>query len=232
MLEDAFLVCSESCLISSATTAKPFPASPALAASIEAFNARRLVWLEISTIEPINPCTSSTFSVRLLITSTIILLASCTFCACSLSSTTIALLSLTVSSVLCEASTISLISFSAISVFSWISAHIVACLCMASAVLSVLSAISFIELWFISMLFSNSSSISIACPKCLVILSATTTIFSLFSFCITAAASILFIFSAKNCLSSFVTLRDIHVTITNTNIARTLLAITTPLFIL
>ena len=67
MLEDAFLVCSESCLISSATTAKPFPASPALAASIEAFNARRLVWLEISTIEPINPCTSSTFSVRLLI---------------------------------------------------------------------------------------------------------------------------------------------------------------------
>ena len=37
------LVFSDSVLISSATTAKPLPASPALAASIDAFRARRLV---------------------------------------------------------------------------------------------------------------------------------------------------------------------------------------------
>ena len=34
--------------ISLATTAKPFPASPALAASMEAFNASKLVWDAIS----------------------------------------------------------------------------------------------------------------------------------------------------------------------------------------
>ena len=40
--------------ISPATTANPFPASPALAASIEAFNASRFVWLEISRIACVN----------------------------------------------------------------------------------------------------------------------------------------------------------------------------------
>jgi len=35
-------------LISSATTVNPRPASPALAASIEAFNASKFVWLAIS----------------------------------------------------------------------------------------------------------------------------------------------------------------------------------------
>ena len=34
----------------SATTAKPLPASPALAASIEALSARRFVWLAIAAI--------------------------------------------------------------------------------------------------------------------------------------------------------------------------------------
>jgi hypothetical protein len=37
---------------SEATTAKPFPASPALAASTPAFSARRLVWKAISSIMP------------------------------------------------------------------------------------------------------------------------------------------------------------------------------------
>ena len=37
-------------MTSSATTANPFPASPALADSIAAFNANKLVWLAISSI--------------------------------------------------------------------------------------------------------------------------------------------------------------------------------------
>ena len=45
-----FLVCSESERISSATTAKPFPASPALAASMLAFKASRLVCEDMLTI--------------------------------------------------------------------------------------------------------------------------------------------------------------------------------------
>ncbi len=46
----ASVVWMASCFISAATTAKPFPASPALAASIVAFNASRLVCAEISEI--------------------------------------------------------------------------------------------------------------------------------------------------------------------------------------
>ena len=45
-----FLVCSESVRISSATTAKPFPASPARAASMLALRARRLVCPEMLRI--------------------------------------------------------------------------------------------------------------------------------------------------------------------------------------
>jgi len=52
-----FLLCSANFLISSATTAKPFPASPALAASIAAFKANKLVCSVIlfivSTMSPI-----------------------------------------------------------------------------------------------------------------------------------------------------------------------------------
>src|SRR5665647_1463240 len=52
--EVAFAVCSASALTSCATTAKPRPASPARAASIVAFSARRLVcsamvWIRLST---------------------------------------------------------------------------------------------------------------------------------------------------------------------------------------
>src|SRR3712207_1349854 len=43
-----FLLCSASFLISSATTANPLPASPALAASIAAFKASRFVWSAIA----------------------------------------------------------------------------------------------------------------------------------------------------------------------------------------
>lgn len=43
MLSTELADCSASFLISSATTANPFPYSPALAASIDAFKARRLV---------------------------------------------------------------------------------------------------------------------------------------------------------------------------------------------
>ena len=46
-----FLESSASTLISSATTANPFPDSPALAASIEAFNANRFVCSVISKID-------------------------------------------------------------------------------------------------------------------------------------------------------------------------------------
>ena len=43
-------LCSANFLISAATTEKPLPASPALAASMEAFKANKLVWREISLI--------------------------------------------------------------------------------------------------------------------------------------------------------------------------------------
>ena len=46
----SFLVVSASSLILPATTANPFPASPAPAASIDAFRLNRLVWLAISFI--------------------------------------------------------------------------------------------------------------------------------------------------------------------------------------
>ena len=57
ILSVAFLLSSASFLISSATTANPFPASPALAASIAAFRANRFVCsaieLIVSTIDQI-----------------------------------------------------------------------------------------------------------------------------------------------------------------------------------
>ena len=56
LLDDSFVPLLRF-LISSATTAKPFPASPALAASIEALSARRFVWLEMLSIVPVSSFT-------------------------------------------------------------------------------------------------------------------------------------------------------------------------------
>ncbi|MPM84455.1 hypothetical protein SDC9_131527 [bioreactor metagenome] len=50
ILSDETFVCSASFLISSATTANPRPASPARAASIEAFSASKFVWSAIPFI--------------------------------------------------------------------------------------------------------------------------------------------------------------------------------------
>ena len=58
---DASLDSSASFLTSFATTAKPFPASPALADSIEAFSARRLVCSEILVTTVIKLDIFSTF---------------------------------------------------------------------------------------------------------------------------------------------------------------------------
>ena len=56
LLEEAFVPVLR-VRICSATTANPLPASPARAASIDAFNANRLVWLEISSIVPVSSFT-------------------------------------------------------------------------------------------------------------------------------------------------------------------------------
>ena len=56
MLSADLLDCSANCCISEATTAKPLPASPALAASMLAFNDSRLVW---SAMEEIRDAASS-----------------------------------------------------------------------------------------------------------------------------------------------------------------------------
>ena len=53
-----FLISSDRFLTSSATTANPFPCSPALAASMEALSERILVWSAIETIFPIHPLIS------------------------------------------------------------------------------------------------------------------------------------------------------------------------------
>ena len=50
IFSSSVLVLSESTRISCATTAKPFPASPALAASIDALSDKRLVSLDISSM--------------------------------------------------------------------------------------------------------------------------------------------------------------------------------------
>ena len=94
MLSVDFLVCSASCLIWSATTAKPLPASPALAASIDAFSASRLVWFEISRIISVIFRTSSVFFPRFSIELTTLLFVSAIVSECLLSSFIVERLSL------------------------------------------------------------------------------------------------------------------------------------------
>ena len=86
-----FFVCSANCLICSATTAKPLPASPALALSIEALSAKRLVWLDILSIIPAIFSTFLVFSCNLCIDSVTDLLVSviCSDCFLNSSITTI-----------------------------------------------------------------------------------------------------------------------------------------------
>ena len=60
-----FLVSSASARISSDTTANPFPASPALALSIDALSASRFVWLEIEKILSVISSTAFAFEIRL-----------------------------------------------------------------------------------------------------------------------------------------------------------------------
>ncbi len=60
----ASVVCSASFLISSATTAKPLPASPACAASILAFKASSVVWSVTSSIKPNISFASAVLSIR------------------------------------------------------------------------------------------------------------------------------------------------------------------------
>ena len=59
MLPEEFCVPMLRFLISSATTANPLPASPALAASMEAFKAKRLVWEVMLSIVPVSCFTIS-----------------------------------------------------------------------------------------------------------------------------------------------------------------------------
>ena len=65
----AFWVCVAKAPISVATTANPLPASPALAASMEAFKARRFVWEEISIISCVSSLIFSTASACFIATS-------------------------------------------------------------------------------------------------------------------------------------------------------------------
>ena len=76
------LVISANFFISSATTANPLPCSPALAASIEAFKASKLVWLAILLIMLV----ILLISLKLL-TNSLILLYVSSFCFCRVSTT-------------------------------------------------------------------------------------------------------------------------------------------------
>ena len=189
----ASFVCSDNWRISSATTANPFPASPALAASIEAFNARRLVWLEILKIVATIPFTSSTRLLTCLVDSAAWLLACSTLSAWFFNPVTSLAPSATFSIVWFALSIIASVSFSALSVFLWISSHINACCWIASAVLPVLWAILEIDSLLLLMTSSNVSNFSFAESKCFTRFSAVASIFSDAAACISRFSSLNFV---------------------------------------
>ncbi len=193
----ASFVSSDNWRISSATTANPLPASPALAASIEALSARRFVWLDIDIMLPTISSTSLTFSERRFVALTVLLLFSSTVCAWRLrSSTTLAPSSIVVL-VISESSFISRAFPSALEAASLISLHICACFWIASAVLSVLPDIFFIDTSLELTELLNTETISDASSNLLLSCFATSDIISFAFCCFCAPSFIASVFSLK-----------------------------------
>ena len=117
--------CSASLLTSEATTLKPLPISPALAASIEAFSARRLVCSAIPEITEVICVISSDFCLRIFISFETSLLFSVTTADSTPSSLTIltprfttSVVELVAVVISLQASTESLIFFCIVSAFT------------------------------------------------------------------------------------------------------------------
>ena len=162
----ASLVSSESLRISSATTANPLPASPALAASIDALSARRLVWEEIPRMVSVMASTSLMRSFRLLVETLASRLTEAITFACSSNALTRSTPSSTACAVVCDRSFIRCACSSTFSKIFWISMVWAVCDSMASAVSLVLSAISLTEVWLLSILSFNIRETSIAWSNC------------------------------------------------------------------
>ena len=120
----------------------------------------------------------------------------------------------------------------ACSACSLISPDISACPWIASAVLSVLPAMFSIEVWLLERLVSKVSIISIASPKCFMILSATWIIRSWLSFCFFVRCMISSVFSLLNLIRKPIHLIDAYATRILTKTPTNLVAPPTPLSII